>query len=138
MKRLSKFEVDCLVDVVESKLMKIERETLKKECGEKVKEWNKELKEILSEKEIWNNKLDKRIKEINKELKDNNWNGVNVYNNNCYSVKGDMVMINENKSYYGVMGNGLRSKINSEIVINSLKGNDIDSLIDSLVDKFKS
>jgi hypothetical protein len=36
------------------------------------------------------------------------------------------------------MGNGLRSKINSEIVINSLKGNDIDSLIDSLVDKFKS
>jgi hypothetical protein len=53
-------------------------------------------------------------------------------------VKGDMVMINENKSYYGEMGNGLRSKISNEIVVNSLKGNDIDSLIDSLIDKFKS
>ena len=29
MKRLSKFEVDCLVDVVESKLMRIEKEKLK-------------------------------------------------------------------------------------------------------------
>jgi hypothetical protein len=83
-------------------------------------------------------KLDERIKEINKELLVNDWNGVNVYNNDCYSVKGDMVMINENKSYYGVMGNGLRSKISNEIVVNSLKGNDIDSLIDSLIDKFKS
>jgi hypothetical protein len=138
MKRLSKFEVDCLVDVVESKLMRIEKEKLKKECGEKVKEWNKELKEILSEKRILSDKLDERIKEINKELLVNDWNGVNVYNNDCYSVKGDMVMINENKSYYGVMGNGLRSKISNEIVVNSLKGNDIDSLIDSLVDKFKS
>ena len=138
MKRLSRFEVDCLVDVIENKVREIEREKLVKECGEKVKECNKELKEILSEKRILSDKLDERIKEINKELLVNDWNGVNVYNNDCYSVKGDMVMINENKSYYGVMGNGLRSKISNEIVVNSLKGNDIDSLIDSLIDKFKS
>ena len=40
MKRLSRFEVDCLVDVIESKVKEIEREKLVKECSEKVKEWN--------------------------------------------------------------------------------------------------
>ena len=49
-----------------------------------------------------------------------------------------MVFINESKNYYEVKGYGLRSKISNEIIINSLKGNDIDSLINSLIDKFKS
>ena len=138
MKRLSRFEVDCLVDVVESKVKEIEREKLVKECSEKVKEWNDELKLILSEKKIWSDKLCKRIEEIEKEVEDKNWNGINVYNDDCYSDVEDMVFINESKNYYAVMGSGLRSKISNEIIINSLKGNDIDSLIDNLVDKFKS
>ena len=137
MKRLSRFEVDCLVDVIENKVKEIEREKLVKECSEKVKEWNDELKLILNEKKIWSDKLCKRIEEIEKEVEDKNWNGINVYNDDCYSDAEDMVMINESKNYYAVMGSGLRSKINNEIIINSLKGNDIDSLINSLVDKFK-
>ena len=138
MKRLSRFEVDCLVDVIENKVKEIEREKLVKECSEKVKEWNDELKLILSEKKIWSDKLCKRIEEIEKEVEDKNWNGINVYNDDCYSDVEDMVFINESKNYYAVMGSGLRSKISNEIIINSLKGNDIDSLIDNLVDKFKS
>ena len=138
MKRLSRFEVDCLVDVVESKVKEIEREKLVKECGEKVKEWNEELKKLLNEKKIWSDKLYKRIKEIDKEVKDKNWNGINVYNDDCYSDVEDMVFINESKNYYEVKGYGLRSKISNEIIINSLKGNDIDSLIEGLVNKFKS
>ena len=138
MKRLSRFEVDCLVDVIENKVKEIEREKLVKECSEKVKEWNDELKLILSKKKIWSDKLCKRIEEIEKEVEDKNWNGINVYNDDCYSDVEDMVFINESKNYYAVMGSGLRSKISNEIIINSLKGNDIDSLIDNLVDKFKS
>jgi ATP-dependent protease HslVU (ClpYQ) peptidase subunit len=138
MKRLSRFEVDCLVDVIENKVKEIEREKLVKECSEKVKEWNDELKLILSEKKIWSDKLCKRIEEIEKEVEDKNWNGINVYNDDCYSDVEDMVFINESKNYYEVKGYGLRSKISNEIIINSLKGNDIDSLINSLVDKFKS
>jgi predicted RNase H-like nuclease (RuvC/YqgF family) len=139
MKRLSKFEVDCLVDVIENKVREIEREKLVKECGEKVKEWNEELKKLLNEKKKWSDKICERMEEIDKEVKDKNWNGINVYNDDCYSDDiEDMVFINESKNYYEVMGHGLRSKINNEIVINSLKGNDIDSLINNLVDKFKS
>ena len=138
MKRLSRFEVDCLVDVIENKVKEIEREKLVKECSEKVKEWNDELKLILSEKKIWSDKLCKRIEEIEKEVEDKNWNGINVYNDDCYSDVEDMVFINESKNYYEVKGYGLRSKISNEIIINSLKGNDIDSLINSLIDKFKS
>ena len=138
MKRLSRFEVDCLVDVIENKGKEIEREKLVKECSEKVKEWNDELKLILSEKKIWSDKLCKRIEEIEKEVEDKNWNGINVYNDDCYSDVEDMVFINESKNYYEVKGYGLRSKISNEIIINSLKGNDIDSLIDNLVNKFKS
>ena len=138
MKRLNRFEVDCLVDVIENKVKEIEREKLVKECSEKVKEWNDELKLILSEKKIWSDKLCKRIEEIEKEVEDKNWNGINVYNDDCYSDVEDMVFINESKNYYEVKGYGLRSKISNEIIINSLKGNDIDSLIDSLVNKFKS
>ena len=138
MKRLSRFEVDCLVDVIENKVKEIEREKLVKECSEKVKEWNDELKLILSEKKIWSDKLCKRIEEIEKEVEDKNWNGINVYNDDCYSDVEDMVFINESKNYYEVKGYGLRSKISNEIIINSLKGNDIDSLIDNLVNKFKS
>ena len=138
MKRLSRFEVDCLVDVIENKVKEIEREKLVKECSEKVKEWNDELKLILSEKKIWSDKLCKRIEEIEKEVEDKNWNGINVYNDDCYSDVEDMVFINESKNYYEVKGYGLRSKISNEIIINSLKGNDIDSLINNLVDKFKS
>ena len=138
MKRLNRFEVDCLVDVIENKVREIEKEKLEKECGEKVKEWNDELKLILSEKKIWSDKLCKRIEEIDKEVKDKNWNGINVYNDDdYYSDVEDMVFISESKNYYGMMGS-LRSKINNEIIINSLKGNDIDSLIDNLVNKFKS
>ena len=138
MKRLSRFEVDCLVDVIENKVKEIEREKLVKECSEKVKEWNDELKLILSEKKIWSDKLCKRIEEIEKEVEDKNWHGINVYNDDCYSDVEDMVFINESKNYYEVKGYGLRSKISNEIIINSLKGNDIDSLIDNLVNKFKS
>ena len=138
MKRLSRFEVDCLVDVIENKVKEIEREKLVKECSEKVKEWNDELKLILNEKKIWSDKLCKRIEEIEKEVEDKNWNGINVYNDDCYSDVEDMVFINESKNYYEVKGYGLRSKISNEIIINSLKGNDIDSLIDNLVNKFKS
>ena len=138
MKRLNRFEVDCLVDVIENKVKEIEREKLVKECSEKVKEWNDELKLILSEKKIWSDKLCKRIEEIEKEVEDKNWNGINVYNDDCYSDVEDMVFINESKNYYEVKGYGLRSKISNEIIINSLKGNDIDSLINNLVDKFKS
>ena len=124
--------------MIENKVKEIEREKLVKECSEKVKEWNDELKLILSEKKIWSDKLCKRIEEIEKEVEDKNWNGINVYNDDCYSDVEDMVFINESKNYYAVMGSGLRSKISNEIIINSLKGNDIDSLIDNLVDKFKS
>ena len=138
MKRLNRFEVDCLVDVIENKVKEIEREKLVKECSEKVKEWNDELKLILNEKKIWSDKLCKRIEEIEKEVEDKNWNGINVYNDDCYSDVEDMVFINESKNYYEVKGYGLRSKISNEIIINSLKGNDIDSLIDNLVNKFKS
>ena len=138
MKRLNRFEVDCLVDVIENKVREIEREKLEKECGEKVKEWNEELKKLLSEKKKWSDKICKKMEEIEKEVEDKNWNGINVYNDDCYSDVEDMVMINESKNYYAVMGSGLRSKINNEIIINSLKGNDIDNLINSLIDKFKS
>ena len=130
--------VNCETDGDGKKVYYSTAEEAQDSINQSVKEWNEELKKLLSEKKKWSDKICKKMEEIEKEVEDKNWNGINVYNDDCYSDVEDMVMINESKNYYAVMGNGLRSKINNEIIINSLKGNDIDSLINSLIDKFKS
>jgi len=132
MKRLSKFEVESLVNVVMSKLNVIESEKIKNECSEKVDEWCKELEELDKEKNIINEKISERGREIGKEVKEKGWKG--VYVNVGYGFDGRRVRIEKNN----LIGYDVRSKIIDEIVINSLKENDIDVLLDSLVDKFKS
>jgi hypothetical protein len=57
MKRLSKFEVESLVNAVVSKLDAIEREKLEKKCVGFIDEWNKELLELENEKLIWEDKI---------------------------------------------------------------------------------
>ena len=128
MKRLSKFEVESLVNVVMSKLEKIESEKIEKECSKKISEWNKELLELDKEKEIISRMISKKNSEINGEIRKKGWKGlyVNEWSSSIKIEKCDLV------SYE------VRSKIMDEIVINSLKENDIDSLIDNLIDKFKS
>jgi DNA gyrase/topoisomerase IV subunit A len=130
MKRLSKFEVESLVNVVMSKLEKIESqkiEKIEKECSKKISEWNKELLELDKEKEIISRMISKKNSEIEGEIRKKGWKGlyVNEWSSSVKIEKCDLV------SYE------VRSKIMDEIVINSLKENDIDSLLDSLVDKFK-
>jgi acetylornithine/succinyldiaminopimelate/putrescine aminotransferase len=132
MKRLSKFEVESLVNVVMSKLDVIESEKIKSECSEKVDEWCKELEELDKEKNIILEKINERGREIGKEIKENGWKG--VYVNVGYGFDGRRVRIEKNN----LIGYEVRSKISDEIVINSLKENDIDVLLDSLVNKFKS
>ena len=132
MKRLSKFEVESLVNVVMSKLDVIESEKLEKECSESVSKWCEELEELDKEKNIINEKISKRGGEISKIIKENGWKG--VYVNVGYGFDGRRVRIEKNN----LVGYEVRSKISDEIVINSLKENDIDVLLDSLVNKFKS
>ena len=132
MKRLSKFEVESLVNVVVSKLNVIESEKIKSECIEKVDEWCKELEELDNEKNIINEKISERCREIGKEIKENGWNG--VYVNVGYGFNERRVRIEKNN----LISYEVRNKISDEIVINSLKENDIDILLDSLIDKFKS
>jgi hypothetical protein len=129
MKRLSKFEVESLVNVVMSKLNKIESEKIKSECSEIVSKWCEELEELDKERKSISEKISERGREISKIIKENGWKGVFV--NIGYEVGGGRVRIN-------LVGYDVRSKISDEIVINSLKENDIDILLDSLVDKFKS
>jgi hypothetical protein len=132
MKRLSKFEVESLVNVVVSKLNVIESEKLEKECSESVSKWCEELEELDKEKNIINEKISKRGREISKVIKENGWKG--VYINVGYGFDGSRVRIEKNN----LVGYEVRSKISDEIVINSLKENDIDVLLESLVNKFKS
>ncbi len=128
MKRLSKFEVESLVNVVVSKLEKIENEKIEKNYSEFISKWNEELLELDKEVEIWQNKLKKKQEQIRKEIKEKGWRylEVNDWSNYVKIQKCDLV------------GYEVRNKIMDEIVINSLKENDIDSLLDSLVNKFKS
>ena len=128
MKKLSKFEVESLVNVVMSKLEEIESEKIEKVCSKKISEWNKELEELDKEKEIISRMISKKNSEIHEEIRKKGWKGLYVNEwSSCVRIeKTDLV------SYK------VRNKIMDEIVINSLKENDIDSLLDSLVDKFKS
>ena len=128
MKKLSKFEVESLVNVVMSKLEEIESEKIEKVCSKKISEWNKELEELDKEKEIISRMISKKNSEINEEIRKKGWKGLYVNEwGGCVSIqKTDLV------SYK------VRNKIMDEIVINSLKENDIDGLLDSLVNKFKS
>ncbi len=66
MKRLSKFEVESLVNVVVSKLEKIESEKLEKECVKFIGEWNKELVELNKERKIWEDKFNEKKEKIRK------------------------------------------------------------------------
>jgi hypothetical protein len=131
MKRLSKFEIESLVNVVVSKLEKIESEKFEKECVEFVDEWNKELVELNNERKIWEDKFKEKKEKIRKEIKVKGWKGVDV---NEWYCDNNFVRFNENNFVEW----SVRNKIMDEIVINNLKGNDIDSLIDSLINKFKS
>ena len=128
MKKLSKFEVESLVNVVMSKLEEIESEKIEKVCSKKISEWNKELEELDKEKEIISRMISKKNSEIHEEIRKKGWKGLYVNEwSSCVRIeKTDLV------SYK------VRNKIMDEIVINSLKENDIDSLINNLVDKFKS
>ena len=131
MKRLSKFEIESLVNVVVSKLEKIESEKFEKECVEFVDEWNKELVELNNERKIWEDKFKEKKEKIRKEIRVKGWKGVEV---NEWYCDNNFVRFNENNFVEW----SVRNKIMDEIVINNLKGNDIDSLIDSLINKFKS
>ena len=131
MKKLSKFEVESLVNVVMSKLKKIESEKFEKECVEFVDEWNKELVELNNERKIWEDKFKEKKEKIRKEIKVKGWKGVDV--NECF-CDNNFVRFNESNFVEW----SVRVKIMDEIIINNLKGNDIDSLIDSLINKFKS
>jgi hypothetical protein len=131
MKRLSKFEIESLVNVVVSKLEKIESEKFEKECVEFVDEWNKELVELNNERKIWEDKFKEKKEKIRKEIKVKGWKGVDV---NEWYCDNNFVRFNENNFVEW----SVRNKIMDEIIINNLKGNDIDSLIDSLINKFKS
>lgn len=128
MKRLSKFEVESLVNVVVSKLEKIENEKIEKNYSEFISKWNEELLELGKEAKIWENKLNKKQEQIRKEIKEKGWRCLEVNEWNNY------VKI---QKYY-LVDYEVRNKIMDEIVINSLKENDIDNLIDSLINKFKS
>ena len=64
-------------------------------------------------------------------IKENGWKG--IYVNVGYEVGGGRIRINNDLVDWNV-----KNKINDEIVISNLKENDIDSLIESLVNKFKS
>ena len=131
MKRLSKFEVESLVNVVVSKLNVIESEKIEKECVGFIKEWNEELEKLDVERKIINEKISERGREISKVIKENGWKG--IYVNVGYEVGGGRIRINNDLVDWNV-----KNKINDEIVISNLKENDIDSLIDNLVNKFKS
>ena len=67
MKRLSKFEVESLVNTVVSKLDAIEREKLEKKCVGFIDEWNKELLELVNEKLIWEDKIEKNKNKLEKK-----------------------------------------------------------------------
>ena len=128
MKKLSKFEVESLVNVVMSKLEEIESEKIEKVCSKKISEWNKELEELDKEKEIISRMISKKNSEIHEEIRKKGWNGLYVNEwSSCVRIE------KTNLVSYKV-----RNKIIDEIVINSLKENDIDGLLDSLVNKFKS
>jgi hypothetical protein len=131
MKRLSKFEVESLVNVVVSKLEKIESEKFEKECVKFVDEWNKELVELNNERKIWEDKFKEKKEKIRKEIKVKGWKGVDV---NEWYCDNNFVRFNENNFVEW----SVRNKIMDEIVINSLKDNNVDSLIDNLINKFKS
>ena len=128
MKRLSKFEVESLVNTVVSKLDAIEREKLEKKCVGFIDEWNKELLELMNEKLIWEDKIEKKQEQIRKEIKGKGWDGVTIceWNNVVRIDKDDYIEYR------------VKNKIMDEIVINSLKDNNVEDLLDSLVRKFKS
>ena len=128
MKKLSKFEVESLVNVVMSKLEEIESEKIEKVCSKKISEWNKELEELDKEKEIISRMISKKNSEINEEIRKKGWKGLYV------NEWGGCVKIEKND----LVSYKVRNKIMDEIVINSLKENDIDGLLDNLVNKFKS
>lgn len=126
MKKLSKFEVESLVDVVMSKLEEIESEKLEKEYGERIELWNKELKELREEFKVYENKYLKRLNEIrgnlSGEFNSNGWDDSKLISIN----KGNLVHWN------------VRKKISSEIVISNLKDEGVENLIENLVNKFKN
>jgi hypothetical protein len=126
MKRLSKFEIESLVDVVISKLEEIESEKLEKEYGEKIKEWNKELGELDKELKIYQEKYNNRYNEIKKDM--------NNYKFNCSGWNGNYISINKGN----LVSWNLRNKISSEIVISNLKEEGVENLIENLVNKFKN
>ena len=132
MKRLSRFEIESLVNVVMSKLNVIESEKVEKECSKRVDEWDKEMKELVSEKIKIEEKIREKSNKIYKEIREKGWKGISV--NGGYSFNGKNVSIDENS----LVDYNLRYKIIDEIVINNLKGNNVNMLIESLVDKFKS
>jgi hypothetical protein len=125
MKRLSKFEVESLVNVVMSKLEEIEYKKLEKEYDYKIELWNEELDKLKKEYKIYENKYLKRLNEIRENL-----NG--KFNSNGFGDK----LISINKC--NLVDWRLKDKISSEIVISNLKDEGIENLIENLVNKFKN
>jgi len=126
MKRLSKFEINSLVDVVMSKLEEIESEKLEKEYGERIKEWNEELDRLKKEYKVYENKYLNRLNEIKKGLS-------GKFNSNGWE-DGKLISINKGNLVHWT----LKNKISSEIVISNLKDEGVENLIENLVNKFKN
>ena len=61
-----------------------------------------------------------------------------VFDESLKEIKKGEYLINVKIDKNNLINYNLRNKIIDEIVINNLKGNNVDILIESLVDKFKS
>jgi hypothetical protein len=139
MKKLRSFEIDAIVNCVYGKLeekrkseikWKSEYDEVNKIVREKGLEINKLIEEFYLLRSNYKHVLDKDV------VKMNEWNweilfdmsGVGKYNEN-YDF------ISKNKGNF--ISYDVKNKIRNEIIMSNLRDEEVDSLVDKLVEKFK-
>jgi hypothetical protein len=139
MKKLRSFEIDAIVNCVYGKLEEKRKSEIK---------WKSEYDEVnrmVREKGLEINKLIEEFSLLRNKFKSELGNDVIKINEYSYEINFDMSSVgryNENydfisKNKGNFISYDVKNKIKNEIVMSNLRDEEIDSLVDKLVEKFK-
>ena len=139
MKKLRSFEIDAIVNCVYGKLEEKRKEEIK---------WKSEYDEVnrmVREKGLEINKLINELSLLKNKFKSELGNDVINISEYSYEINFDMSSVgryNENydfisKNKGNFISYDVKNKIKNEIVMSNLRDEEVDSLVDKLVEKFK-
>jgi glutamyl-tRNA reductase len=131
MKKLVKFEVEAITDSIINQIANSKIKEFEKRYSRNLNDWNEEFKEIKEEeeryKEIIENKRDNLIKKIGIGKKE----GL-IYNHYSHDKISYIRIYNRNDFDFWK----IKQSIMNEIIINNIKSENLDNIINELIKKY--